>query len=106
MNSYCAFPIEKVNDLVAAKHQKNNGMSWSNTGSGALDRISALFLNHDAHNWINKNRISFSLPWQSNWPPDFQVSGKWEVHWTGKRKCEKMGLAFLAQGVSVFLWGS
>ena len=50
--------VEKANDLVVAKRQKNNGMSWSNTGSGALAQISALFLNHDAHNWIYESRIS------------------------------------------------
>ena len=50
--------VEKANDLVVAKRQKNNGMSWSNTGSGALAQISALFLNHDAHNWIHENSIS------------------------------------------------
>ena len=50
--------VEKANDLVVAKRQKNNGMSWSNVGSGALAQISALFLNHDAHNWIYDNRIS------------------------------------------------
>lgn len=50
--------VEKANDLVVAKRQKNNGMSWSDTGSGALAQISALFLNDDIHNWVYHRQVS------------------------------------------------
>ena len=34
---------EKANDMVVARRQKHNGMSWSTAGSGALAQIAALF---------------------------------------------------------------
>ena len=37
--------VEKANDLVVAKRQKHNGMSWSSLGSGAIAQIQAYFIN-------------------------------------------------------------
>ena len=52
---------EKANDLVVAKRQKHNGMSWSKSGSSGLANISALFLNKEADNWINRRQLDFKL---------------------------------------------
>ncbi len=46
--------VEKANDLVVAKRQKHNGMSWSYSGSGALAQISALLINDELHSWLNE----------------------------------------------------
>lgn len=52
---------EKANDLVVARRQKHNGMSWSKYGSSGLANVSALFLNKENENWINKRIIDFKL---------------------------------------------
>ena len=51
-------PVEKANDIVVAQRQKHNGMSWSETGSGALAQISALFHNDGLALWLDENRLS------------------------------------------------
>ena len=40
--------VEKANDLTVAKRQKHHGMSWSNSGSGAIAQIQVHFLNLSA----------------------------------------------------------
>ena len=50
--------VEKANDLCVAQRQKHNGMSWSNSGSGALAQISALILNHDLLSWLNSSSLA------------------------------------------------
>ena len=45
--------VEKANDLVVARRQKHNGMSWSVSGSSALAQISTLFINGDASFWLH-----------------------------------------------------
>ena len=52
---------EKANDLVVASRQKHNGMSWSKSGSSGLANVSAMFLNKENENWINRREISFKL---------------------------------------------
>jgi hypothetical protein len=52
---------EKANDLVVAKRQKHNGMSWSKSGSSGLANVSALFLNKENENWIKRGTIEFKL---------------------------------------------
>jgi len=52
---------EKANDLVVANRQKHNGMSWSKSGSSSLANVSAMFLNKENENWINRREIAFKL---------------------------------------------
>ena len=52
---------EKANDLVVAKRQKHNGMSWSKLGSSGLANVSAVFLNKEDENWINNRQLKFKL---------------------------------------------
>lgn len=54
--------VEKANDIVVAQRQKHNGMSWSETGSGALAQISALFHNGGLALWLDENRLSIFPP--------------------------------------------
>ena len=49
--------VEKANDLVVAQRQKHNGMSWSNTGSGALAQITVLIMNDELASWLNERTI-------------------------------------------------
>lgn len=52
---------EKANDLVVAKRQKHNGMSWSKPGSSGLANVTALFLNKEEKNWITRRELEFKL---------------------------------------------
>jgi hypothetical protein len=52
---------EKANDLVVAKRQKHNGMSWSKYGSSGLANISSMFLNNESENWIVQRKLDFKL---------------------------------------------
>lgn len=52
---------EKANDLVVSKRQKHNGMSWSKPGSSGLANVSAIFLNKEDDNWINRRQLDFKL---------------------------------------------
>jgi hypothetical protein len=54
-------PVERSNNLVTAKRQKHQGMSWSEDGSYALTSLNALSVNNAAPQWL-KNR-SFDLTW-------------------------------------------
>ncbi len=54
-------PVEKKNDILVARRQKHNGMSWSKAGSGALAAIEMVFENGDADMWFQNNRISFMM---------------------------------------------
>lgn len=53
-------PAEKANDILVARRQKHNGMSWSYGGSGALASITALVRNHALSTWIRTGTIPFS----------------------------------------------
>jgi len=45
-------PIEKVNDLIVAQRQKNNGMAWSPQGSGSLGALQMIYLNDQAESLV------------------------------------------------------
>ncbi len=51
---------EKENDLCVSDRQKDNGMSWSKTGSVALASITALHRNHEQKQWISSRSLRFS----------------------------------------------
>jgi len=52
---------EKANDLVVAKRQKHNGMSWSKYGSSGLANVSSIFLNNESENWIIHRNLNFNF---------------------------------------------
>ena len=52
---------EKMNDLIVSDRQKNNGMSWSKSGSVALASITALKLNNEYGKWFEERDIEFKL---------------------------------------------
>jgi len=54
-------PVERSNNLVTAKRQKHQGMSWSEDGSYALTSLNALTVNNVVPQWL-QNR-SFDLTW-------------------------------------------
>ena len=53
-------PAEKSNDIVVARRQKHNGMSWSYEGSGALAAMTALSQNDKLELWVTKQSISLA----------------------------------------------
>lgn len=53
--------VEKANDLVVAKRQKNNGTSWSKPGSSGLAIVTSLLKNNEAKNWTSRRRLEFKL---------------------------------------------
>jgi hypothetical protein len=53
--------VEKENDYIVAARQKNNGMSWSRTGSDALAIITTVQRNKELDRWLNENIISMKL---------------------------------------------
>jgi hypothetical protein len=55
-------PVEKANDLVVARRQKHNGMSWSVEGSTALAALTCLILNHQQRQWLLHQEVSFQFP--------------------------------------------
>ena len=54
--------VEKANDLLVAKRQKHDGMSWSEKGSGALAIIAAANVNGKLHSWFRGEREWLKLP--------------------------------------------
>lgn len=54
-------PVERSNNLVTAKRQKHDGMSWSDDGSYALTSLNALTVNNAASQWLQSR--SFDLTW-------------------------------------------
>ena len=55
-------PVEKANDLLVARRQKHNGMSWTPHGSGALAAIEMLYENEQAVLWFRNKQLSFLMP--------------------------------------------
>jgi hypothetical protein len=51
--------VEKANDLVVAKRQKNDSSSWSQYGSTNLASVSCISLNGELESWVKKNTIPF-----------------------------------------------
>jgi hypothetical protein len=54
-------PVEKANDLLVSNRQKDNGTSWSKSGSVSLATVTSLILNNEMDNWIRKRNIEFSF---------------------------------------------
>jgi len=52
---------EKANELLVAHRQKNNGMSWSKSGSISLASITALSKNKESDMWFESGEIEFKL---------------------------------------------
>ena len=50
--------VEKANDMIVARRQKHNGMSWSETGSGAPAQMSVRFHNGGLFPRLDENRLS------------------------------------------------
>ncbi len=53
--------VEKENDLLVAKRQKHNGMSWTDHGSGSLAALEMVFQNGYEKMWFSEGQISFAL---------------------------------------------
>ena len=53
--------VEKSNDILVAKRQKRNGMSWSEDGSIAFASVAAAKYNGNLQNWIDSHSIVFSF---------------------------------------------
>ena len=53
--------VEKANDLLVAKRQKHNGMSWSFEGSGALAAITMSLLNNEIEHWMRCGSLLFDM---------------------------------------------
>ena len=51
---------EKYNDLIVAKRQKNNGMSWTKPGANSLGLIKMMNLNGETNTWLKEGKINFS----------------------------------------------
>jgi hypothetical protein len=51
---------EKYNDLIVSDRQKNNGMSWSADGSGALAALTTLVINGEHDDWFNSGEVRFA----------------------------------------------
>lgn len=54
-------PAERSNNLLVAQRQKNNGMSWSSSGSHALAALSCLVLNHRTKSWVDSRQFSIAF---------------------------------------------
>jgi len=53
--------VEKENDLLVAKRQKHNGMSWTDHGSGSLAALEMIFQNGYEKMWFSEGQISFAF---------------------------------------------
>jgi hypothetical protein len=53
--------VEKENDLVVAKRQKHQGMSWSPSGSIALAALATAARNNELPEWFRTGEIKFRL---------------------------------------------
>jgi hypothetical protein len=52
---------EKCNDIIVAKRQKHNGMSWSNSGSISFGAVAATTYNGQINSWIHHQDINLEL---------------------------------------------
>jgi len=53
--------VEKANDCIVSKRQKNNGMSWSFEGSRSLASVTAVRKNDELKSWCMKDTLRFSF---------------------------------------------
>jgi hypothetical protein len=54
--------VEKQNDIVVARRQKNNGMGWSEDGSHALSTLATVRRNGEMDTWLSEGVLAFRLP--------------------------------------------
>ena len=52
---------EKENDLIVSHRQKNNGMSWSKSGSTSLASLTSLKRNNQASQWFRSGFIDLKF---------------------------------------------
>ena len=55
-------PVERCNNMVTAKRQKHQGMSWSKNGSHALTALNAVVSNNGVRKWVQDRTIDLTLP--------------------------------------------
>jgi hypothetical protein len=53
--------VEKDNDLVVARRQKHDGMSWSPSGAIALAALAIAARNDEIRGWFRTGEIKFEL---------------------------------------------
>ena len=53
--------VEQENFIIISKRQKNDGMSWTQTGSSALATITSLARNDDLETYVKTGEISFKI---------------------------------------------
>ena len=53
-------PVERYNNLVTARRQKHQGMSWSENGSYALTALNAVTINNATKQWTEDRVIPFT----------------------------------------------
>jgi hypothetical protein len=54
-------PVERSSNLVTARRQKHNGMSWSKAGSHALTALNAVVLNGGVQRWVRQREIALEF---------------------------------------------
>jgi hypothetical protein len=54
-------PAERSNNLVTARRQKNNGMSWSTDGSHGLTALTTLVVNGQQSKWLHEREITYEF---------------------------------------------
>ena len=54
-------PVERCNNLVTAKRQKHQGMSWSKNGSHAVTALNAVISNCGTRQWLQNRTIDLTL---------------------------------------------
>ena len=54
--------VERANDIIVAKRQKHNGMSWTPGGSSSLAAIEMIYQNHQENDWFYNHTISMCVP--------------------------------------------
>ena len=54
--------VEKANDLLVARRQKHNGMSWSFEGSRSLASTIMVMQNNDMDLWLRTHSLPFVMP--------------------------------------------
>lgn len=54
-------PVERSNNLVTARRQKHNGMSWSKAGSHALTALNTVVLNGGVQRWVRQREIALEF---------------------------------------------
>jgi hypothetical protein len=53
--------VEKANDNIVSNRQKDNGTSWSKSGSVSLSSVQVMFKNNESDNWIRRRTFGFKF---------------------------------------------